>query len=250
MSTTPVSELPPTVIVRPALEQKQQVANYWHTVAVVAILLLVSFAGANRQGRAAGSLGRPGFYLSAITLEWVLVGVVYLGIKRRGYRLRDLIGGRWRGFDDVLLELAIAAGFWVGAAVVLAALAYALGLAGRAEEMRRSLEFLIPRTPLDFALWLAVSVTAGFCEEVIYRGYLQRQLAAVSRSVTIGVVVSAIVFGASHAYEGGARMIIIGVFGALFGILAALRKSLRPGMIAHAWHDAFSGVMLGILRRG
>jgi hypothetical protein len=50
----------------------------------------------------------------------------------------------------------------------------------------------------------------------------------------------------SHAYEGVAGMIAIGVYGALFCGLAILRGSLRPGMIAHAWHDIFSGVMLAV----
>ncbi len=40
-------------------------------------------------------------------------------------------------------------------------------------------------------------------------------------------------------------MITITVYGALFGLLAWWRRSLRPGMIAHAWTDIFSGVISG-----
>jgi hypothetical protein len=36
-------------------------------------------------------------------------------------------------------------------------------------------------------------------------------------------------------------MALIFVYGAMFGFLALWRKSLRPGMMVHAWHDAFSG---------
>ncbi len=60
-------------------------------------------------------------------------------------------------------------------------------------------------------------------------------------SMLAGALLSAVVFGASHGYEGGARMLLIGVFGFMFGLLAWWRRSLRPGMIAHAWHDALSG---------
>ena len=58
------------------------------------------------------------------------------------------------------------------------------------------------------------------------------------------MLLSALIFGLSHAYEGQQRMILITVYGAMFGTLAILRKSLRPGMIAHAWHDTFQGALL------
>ncbi len=97
-------------------------------------------------------------------------------------------------------------------------------------------------------VWFCSSATAGFCEEIIFRGYLQRQFAALTRSTLAGVLLSAIVFGASHGYEGAARMLLIGIFGLMFGLLAWWRKSLRPGMIAHAWHDALSGAILRMLK--
>jgi hypothetical protein len=43
-------------------------------------------------------------------------------------------------------------------------------------------------------------------------------------------------------------MIAITAFGAMFRALAIARRSLRPGMMAHAWHDIFSGAMLALLR--
>jgi hypothetical protein len=64
----------------------------------------------------------------------------------------------------------------------------------------------------------------------------------------IGVACSSLLFGVSHGYEGAAGMIAITAYGAMFCVLAILRKGLRPGMIAHAWHDIFSGVMLAMLR--
>jgi len=65
----------------------------------------------------------------------------------------------------------------------------------------------------------------------------------------IGILLSAAIFGASHGYEGPQRMVQIGVFGLMFGVLAHFRKSLRPGMIAHAWHDSFSGLVLYVIQR-
>ena len=114
--------------------------------------------------------------------------------------------------------------------------------------MRKQLGFLIPGSKLELAVWFCMSATAGFCEEIIFRGYLQRQFATITNSVLAGVLLSAAAFGAAHGYEGVARMVLIGIYGLMFGLLAWWRKSLRPGMIAHAWHDAFSGAVLRTLR--
>jgi uncharacterized protein len=44
------------------------------------------------------------------------------------------------------------------------------------------------------------------------------------------------------------RAILIGLYGAMFGILAHRRGSVRPGMIAHAWQDSLVGVLSALIR--
>ncbi len=119
---------------------------------------------------------------------------------------------------------------------------------GNVDAMRRQLGFLTPATHLELFVWFFLSATAGFCEEIIFRGYLQRQLGILCRSTLAGVLLSAVIFGAAHGYEGPARMFLIGIFGLMFGLLAWWRKSLRSGMMAHAWHDALSGAILRLLK--
>ena len=223
-------------------------APVWHTAVVVALLLLMSLGG-SRGHHPLAENGKMLQYLWGMTWEWILVGLVWLGIRKR-VSLRALVGGRWATFDEFLLDVLIAALFWIFAAVVLAGGAKLMHLdqAGKIDSMRRQLGFLVPRTNLELAVWFLLSSTAGFCEEIIFRGYLQLQFAAIANSMLAGTLLSAVVFGASHGYEGVARMILIGIFGLLFGLLAWWRKSLRPGMIAHAWHDALSGAVLRMLK--
>jgi len=45
-----------------------------------------------------------------------------------------------------------------------------------------------------------------------------------------------------HSYEGAWAVAKITAYGILFGLLAAWRRSLRPGMLAHAWSDIFAAV--------
>jgi len=188
-------------------------------------------------------------YLWNIGWELVLLGFVWLGIRKR-ISLRELIGGRWARVEDFLLDIVYAAAFWLIALFVLGACAKLMHLdeAGKIESMRKQIGFLVPITKLELALWFCLSTTAGFCEEVIFRGYLQRQFGIACRSTLAGVLLAALVFGAAHGYEGVARMVLITIFGFMFGVLAWWRKSLRAGMIAHAWHDSFSGAVLHFLK--
>ncbi len=88
------------------------------------------------------------------TWEWILVGFVWLGIRKR-FRLRDVIGGRWAGFEDFFLDILIAAVFWSIAALVLAAGAKLLHLdqAEKIDAMRTQLGFLTPDTRLELGVW-------------------------------------------------------------------------------------------------
>jgi len=223
-------------------------APWWHTAVLVAVLLLASVNG-NRAQHPLTAGSKVPQYLWTMGWEWLLLGFVVLGTRKR-LRLRDLIGGRWATWEDFFLDVVYAGAFWGCAMVVLgiSAMLMHLDQASRIEGMRKQLGFLVPRSNLELALWFCVCVTAGFCEEIIFRGYLQRQLAAIADSMLAGVLLSAAIFGASHGYEGVARMFLIAIYGLMFGLLAWWRKSLRPGMMAHAWHDALSGAILHMMK--
>jgi uncharacterized protein len=230
-----------------------------HLALLLAILLGFSYVGAEGQQRTVERFGRPAFYTATIVWEWVLLAYVWVGMRRQRLTLAQITGGRWKTPEDVLLDLALAAGFWFIAVGVLVGVGFLLGLAQSAthagqetqalKEAMKKVGFLAPANTREIILFLVLAATAGFCEEIIFRGYLQRQFITLTHSSFAGIVLSAAVFGASHGYQGAPRMVQIGVFGLLFGILFHFRKSLRPGMIAHAWHDSIVGIFLYILQR-
>ena len=238
----PTEIQPPTPGPRSSL-----LAPWWHTAILIIVLLTLSINGTRASQPVVGE-HKLAQYLWTMGLEWALVAYIWLGVRKR-ISLRELIGGRWATWEAFFLDIIYAAVFWVGAMVVLGVTAKLMHLdqAGKIESMRKQIGFLAPGTNLELAVWFCLSWTAGFCEEIIFRGYLQRQL-AIGGSAIAGIVVSAIVFGASHGYEGPARMFLIAIYGLMFGLLAWWRKSLRPGMIAHAWHDSLSGAVLRMLK--
>jgi membrane protease YdiL (CAAX protease family) len=171
-------------------------------------------------------------------LEWVIAGFVCFGIGRRGMSLRDLVGGHWTRPIAILRDAAISLGFLV----LIFVSSQVLGNLLQAEANEAVLN-LIPRSSSQVFLFLALTLTAGFCEEVIYRGYLQRQFSALTRSAAGGIVLQALAFGAGHTYQGWRFVLIISVIGTMFGLLARRRRSLRPGMIAHFLQDGLGGLI-------
>jgi len=233
--------------------QRKLLAPVWHTVLIVLIMLLNSYGSAKLASGAVGQDAkaitenvRLVQYAVTIVLEFFLLFLVWIGLRMKGTRMRDLIGGRWDTAEAFWLDVAIAIGFFVVAYGTIFGLSFAMGLAkpSQIEQTKKLASLLAPHTLHGLLLFILLSTMAGFVEEIIFRGYLQKQFAILSGNVYAGLIGSALVFGAGHGYEGARRMVLIFILGLMFGFLALWRKSLRPGMIGHAGFDSFQGVAL------
>jgi len=216
------------------------VAPAWHTIAVLLLMLGVSLVGARVElPTIFGSHGRVPRYLLAMLIEWATVAFIWWGLSRRGIRLSDLIGGSWARRLYVLRDIGIGIAFVVvfgfGLTQVISYLLHVV--------QPPAVRAMMPQTPLERGVWILLSLTGGFCEEVIFRGYLQRQFSVLTRSIIGGIVLQAIAFGLSHGYQGWKLMSVIAVYGASFGCLAHWRRSLRPGMLGHALQDTTVGLL-------
>ena len=221
------------------------IAPRWHTALFVALFLALTLGGVLFQREARSQPGKllqhPNvvpLYLSLIAMEWGLLLYVWKGgLRRTGTKLRELIGGRWQTPKDVAVDAGLALGLWTVWALVERGWDLWLGAAHAA-----SIQTFLPRRGLEILLWVGVSVSAGICEEVVFRGYFQRQFEAFTRSKWIALCLQAVLFGVSHGYQGVEACVKIALFGALYGALALWRRSLRPGIIAHAGSDILSGI--------
>jgi membrane protease YdiL (CAAX protease family) len=187
---------------------------------------------------------RVRFYIVTLVYEWLLFVLVVAGVRYRGASILIVLGDHWHSVRNVLRDIGIAVGFWIVAALFLWVFGWLLRIAA----LGRNMHFMLPHGGLELTAWIALSVTAGICEETIFRGYLQRQFGALTKSAPAGILLSAVVFGLAHAYQGFRMVILISLYGAMFGILAYWRGSVRPGMIAHAWQDSLNGVLAAVMR--
>ena len=222
------------------------VAGVWHTAMLIVILLgLAVVQGQPQLAKGVQLPGRVILYLSTVIYEFLLLGYVWLfGLRRYKVTLGEIIGGKWLRWQDFWRDIGVALLFWIVVDAMLVALSLSMHFSGI-----EAAKFLLPQTSLELAVFLLLVCSAGFCEEVIFRGYLQRQFTAWARNVRAGIALQAVVFGSAHLYQGGKAVFVLSIYGAMFGILASMRKSLRPGIIQHTAQDAMSGVAGLFLRK-
>ena len=182
-------------------------------------------------------------YLRTMLFELVVLAVVVLGVRIRGGSLQVIFGQHWRSLKQLLTDLGL------GVLLLLASTAVAsiFGSHQREVSVEHSISYLLPQTSNEILMWIALSITAGVCEEAIYRGYLQRQITALTRNVPAGIFLSAAAFGAAHAYQGLPRASVIATSALLFGLIAEWRRTVRPGMIAHSLQDAVAPLLVKLM---
>jgi membrane protease YdiL (CAAX protease family) len=222
-----------------------QIASWKHLAGFLVILAIVVALGfyaqysgggsGQKQEQLAGHSYAIPIYLSALVLDWLLFYYCWGSVRRHGGSLWSL-SGRWTSWRDVLSDIAVALPFWA----VWEGAAYGVHLllgSGNA----KTVDSLLPHSLLEVLVWIATCVTAGICEELVFRGYLQRQCHALTGGVAWAVLAQALVFGAAHSYQGWRNVTVIFVLGILYGVLAAWRKNLRANIISHAWSDIWEG---------
>ncbi len=175
-------------------------------------------------------------YRQTIVHQWLLAGVTVVVWVAAGRALAGLglvVPGGWRGGAGVLITL-------LGIAFLLAQLRAverldAAGMARLGEQVAPVAD-LLPGNAREVAWFRMLSVTAGICEELAYRGFLIAYFAAFV-GIWPAAVVAGLVFGVAHAYQGAAGVVKTGVSGVLAGLIYVGTGSLLWPMLLHASTD-------------
>jgi membrane protease YdiL (CAAX protease family) len=103
----------------------------------------------------------------------------------------------------------------------------------------KRLAFILPITPEERAWFALVSVTAGICEEVLYRGFLIRYLSngPWHAGLWIALAIASISFGLGHGYQGLSGIIGTALLGAVMAVIFLSTGSLWLPMALHAIID-------------
>jgi membrane protease YdiL (CAAX protease family) len=187
-----------------------------------------------------GSRERISLYASTIAFQWTAAALA-------GWRA-------WaHGFTASQLGLVIHPGWKVVAAGVLGAGILAtlhwlnLRRMGRittkAHGMLQALaERILPQSPGEILPFLALAVTAGICEEFLYRGFALAAFTRAGLPVWIVVLLSSALFGLAHLYQGRGGLVGTMILGMLFGVARIAYDSVVPVMVWHVAVDVVAGV--------
>jgi uncharacterized protein len=187
-----------------------------------------------------GTKEKLALYAVTIAFQWVLAGLVAWRAFARGMTLHELgLGSQlWRG---------IIAGGLLGA-ILIGGLQWLnlrrIGkIEGEAPELLRELaNRLLPVNLLEYLPYSALAITAGVCEEFVYRGFVIGAFSRAGMPISVVVIVSSILFGVAHAYQGRGGIVSTGIFGILLAVGRLWFGSLVPVMMWHAGLDLAAGI--------
>ncbi len=106
---------------------------------------------------------------------------------------------------------------------------------------KESSDFL-PHNIQDFRWFCIVSISAGICEELLYRGFLLWYFNFFTNTV-VAIVVSSILFGLAHLFQGWKGCVQASVAGLFLAIIYLLTGSLWIPITLHIIGDLYSGLL-------
>jgi uncharacterized protein len=212
------------------------------TALAAAFVAVQPFAGRRRYRRLRAELAtnpdaRLRHYHRGILNEWLAVGVVAVigllaGRHPSSIGLRGGPNARAAASDVLMVGLVLAA----------SVLIFRFGGREVRELLRRQARGfldLLPRSRRERLTFAAVAVTAGVCEEVLFRGfgiaYVRWLQPTASRPFLI--IITSVAFGLAHLYQGARGVLLTGAVGAYLAWLTLSTGSLLPAIAIHALLD-------------
>ena len=198
------------------------------------------FAGLSRAVRSGvPRQSRLPAYVYLLVYQWLLVGcVLALWIENRRAWSLLLLGSphRWQ----FAVSLAVAGAFLVVVHMQRRNSLRRPEFEQTARSQVAQVEAIVPRSALERRLWTFVAITAGCCEEILFRGFLFAFFASFAGSV-MAVLTTVVLFGLFHGYYGWRGILRTALFGFLLTLMALWSGSLIPVIIIHAAVDLATG---------
>ena len=187
-----------------------------------------------------GTMERLVLYASTIGFQWLAAAVVAWRAWAHGYNAEQL--GLTIHDKTKILVASI-----VGAATIAILQWLNLRRMGRLPAKARGAmqaiaERILPQSAVELLPFLALGVTAGLCEEFLYRGFAMAVLAHLGSPAWFAILISSIFFGLAHLYQGRGGFFSTLVIGAVFGTGRIAYNSLVPVIFWHSSVDLVAGV--------
>lgn len=179
-------------------------------------------------------------YLATILFQWLLAALVAWRAFARGLSLHELGIHGTAGVSLLAVTL-------MGAALIAASHWANLRRMARSDHpnlqrLRALGSRLFPRSRPELALFVVLSLTAGICEEFLFRGFVMAALFRTGLPTWLVVALSSAMFGVAHLYQGKGGSVGTGILGMLFAGVRLAYQSLLPAVVWHAVLDIVAGI--------
>ena len=186
-----------------------------------------------------GTMERLSLYASTIAFQWFAVAVVAWRSWAHGFTASQL---GLTAQDRTRIVIASI----VGAAIIAVLQWLNLRRVGRIPvESRGPLQVLaeriLPQSTVELLPYLALAITAGLCEEFLYRGFAMAVFMRVGFQAWAVVLVSSVLFGLAHSYQGRGGVVMTLLIGVLLGTSRLAYGSLVPAIFWHSAVDVVAG---------
>jgi membrane protease YdiL (CAAX protease family) len=102
-------------------------------------------------------------------------------------------------------------------------------------------ERILPQSTRELPPYLALAITAGLCEELLYRGFAMAVLAHLGLQAWAVVLLSSVLFGLAHSYQGRGGILMTLLIGLILGTSRIAYDSLVPAIFWHSAVDVVAG---------
>jgi len=220
----------------------------WDFIVILIVLaVIVPWRGAVRvralmRRESLSSVDRLTLYASTIAFQWLATAIILWRANVHGYRLADLGLALPSPWLAAIVAIALSALITFNQAVSIRRLAT---LPSERQGFMRSLTLkLMPQNAPERLAFFALVTTVALCEEIIYRGFIQRLFFNLSGGATmIAILGAAVFFSLAHLYQGRRGLIVTFFAGAIFSAVRAWTGTLIPTMAAHFVADLSVGLL-------
>lgn len=191
-----------------------------------------------QQAIAAHTLPRPlprtAIYVGSSVGLWLLALAAVSAALLSGFTVRLL------GLSPMpAQQFVIWTGFAIFACAAIVAAFRAFGF--RDTEIMRD---IVPVSTGEKVAFTGLSVSAGICEEITFRGFLLPALTIATGSLAGGIVLSSAAFGILHAHQRPLGAVRAALLGAVLVVPFIVTGSLLASMAAHVLLDIAGGLWL------
>lgn len=187
-----------------------------------------------------GKSERLSLYISTIVFQWFASGIAAWRVWAHGYTADQLGLGARNGWK-------VGAAAVVGAGLLATFQWCNLRRMGRRSDqpharLQALAERILPQSGPELFWFVALSVTAGICEEFLYRGFAMAALTRAGLPWWSVLVLSSLLFGFAHLYQGRGGLAGTMLLGLLFGAARMVFGHLLPVVAWHISVDIVAGI--------